>query len=152
MKKIFLGLAFAVISMMGSDVFAMSSSVKTKNIYKIGNNIHLMRSDDSCFVYNTIDGSVHFFAPDGTEIQPVSGENFAMAMSEIDRLSRDSALSLFFHLFIPRSNPRPEPQELVEVVVQQNRPAAHPAQQPEFDWTPYMQALEENSHNKCLVM
>ncbi|MFH1254623.1 MAG: hypothetical protein V1646_04305 [bacterium] len=35
---------------------------------------------------------------------------------------------------------------------QPGQPAPAAAGQPEFDWTPYRQALEESSYNKCLVM
>lgn len=46
----------------------------------------------------------------------------------------------------------PAPTGPVAGARQPQQAAGQPAGQSEFDWTPYRQALEENSHNKCLVM
>lgn len=74
MKKIFLGLAFTVISMFGSDVFAMAHHLTITGVYRDGNIVNLTFNNHARIRYNSVDSNMQFFAPDGQEVNPVPGD------------------------------------------------------------------------------
>ncbi len=85
MKKIFLGLAFATISFLSSNVFAMGHEhpVRVTDVFRQGNMVNLTFSDNAHIRYNTTDGSMHFFAPDGREVNPIPGNIVGLALRRI---------------------------------------------------------------------
>ncbi|MFH1254622.1 MAG: hypothetical protein V1646_04300 [bacterium] len=74
MKKIFLGLAFTVISMFGSDVFAMAHHLTITGVYRDGNIVNLTFNNHARIRYNSVDSNMQCFAPDGQEVNPVPGD------------------------------------------------------------------------------
>ena len=87
MKKIFLGLAFATISFLSSNVFAMGHPpVTITNIFRNGNNgniVNIMFSDNARLEYNSTTNAMQFFAADGHEVNPIPGEITGLALRRI---------------------------------------------------------------------
>lgn len=87
MKKIFLGLAFATISFLSSNVFAMGHPpVTITNIFRNGNNgniVNIMFSDNARLEYNSTTNAMQFFAADGHVVNPIPGEISGLALRRI---------------------------------------------------------------------